>query len=184
MKNYNIAPQRHTFSFNGEEKVSNVLKLGEEGRGRKLAIVPCEFEERPELIAVVETRSGRPKLAGGKTRKGWIAKISELGCYTKGTYGSTYFSGAITLVAEGQFAYGIAGRIGGASDYLLIVEDGTFLLVRPCGGYKVRPIWYYFGAESCFRGTEEAMALFCDQNDLKMPSEEEMTRINSESPRW
>ncbi len=185
MKNYNIVPQKHTFSFNGQEKISNVLKLGEEGRGRKLSIIPCEFEERPELIAVVETKSGRPKLAEGKTRKGWAARINELGCYTKNTYGSTrFFGGGVTLVSEGIFAYGDAGRIGGASDYLLIIEDETFLLVRPCGGYKMKPIWYYFGTESCFKGPEEEMALFCDTNDLKMPSEEEMTRINSDTPRW
>lgn len=115
MKLWNIEPNKVSTGF-GE--IDAVL-LGEEGRGRKRALVP---------ITKIN-----------KINAQWVARLSAEGTYTRGTYGTVYVltedRKKIKIIDFGIGAYGDAGRIGSWNDFLVAIEETPVrFLMRPSGG--------------------------------------------------
>ena len=133
MRAYNLIPKEVEFSFG----TLSVLTLGEAGRGRKLTYVPCErrFEDG-EPVELIASRAGKPKIvAGTDCSGGWIARISTEGSYMRGAYGHVRVRAQdralASVVALGYGAFGNAGRVGVWGDYLLTIQPGVVLKVKP-----------------------------------------------------
>ena len=96
--------------------------------------------------------------------------------YTRGVWGEVKvpksYSENVLLIASGSGAYGQAGRIGGWDDYLLQVEDDSFVWVRPSGGkYKTPPYYLYFGKKSVYTIPLSELDVFCDSRGIDVPTE-------------
>jgi len=129
MKLWNIEPYKVSTGF-GE--IDAVL-LGEEGRGRKRALVP---------ITKIN-----------KINAQWVVRLSAEGTYTRGTYGTVYVltedREKIKIIDFGIGAYGDAGRIGSWNDFMVSIEETPVrFLMRPSGGPAKRErYWIVFDKE-------------------------------------
>jgi len=173
MKRYNINPIRENFSW-GE---MDVIRLGQRGRGRSLALVPYHAPKDCEFLDISLTKSGKYKIVKGEKDDKWLAVVSGAGTYTRDTYGTVYClpkdKENIKIVAVGSGAYGDAGRIGSWYDFLAIVPNNTFLKVRPAGGkFKMPRYWLYFSEDKVFEIRKEEIGIFCDRMDLEVPPED------------
>ena len=137
MRLYGIEPLEQQFEW-GNMKV---IVLGEEGRGRKLTYVPfqAEFDKDADDYEIVRSRRNLPKvIRTGKPSSGWIAKLSGIGTYTRGTHGTVYvlneYVENVSVLAYGYGAYGDAGRIGDWWEYLVAVREPAVFVIRPAGG--------------------------------------------------
>ena len=137
MKAYNLVPKSVQMSFG----TLNTLVLGEAGRGRKMTYVPCErrFEDG-EPVALSTTRAGKPKIIAGQPGSdatGWLARVSTEGSYLRGAYGHVRAldPALVRVVAYGYGAFGDAGRVGRWYDYLLALQPGAVLQVKPTRGH-------------------------------------------------
>lgn len=133
MKAYNLKPSIYKASFGD----LLCLQLGEDGRGRKLTLVPCERDfSSNELVSIAETRAGKPHIVAGGTGDGWLARVSTQAAYIRGAYGNVrvLVAGTAKIVASGYGAFGDAGRIGSWDDVLISVSDGAVLRVKPSRG--------------------------------------------------
>ena len=134
MRAYNLIPKNVEMSFG----TISVLTLGEAGRGRKMTYVPCErrFEDG-EPVELVASRTSKPKIiAGTDCAGGWLARISTEGSYLRGAYGHVRALNPelVRVVAYGYGAFGNAGRVGVWGDYLLTLQPGAVLRVKPTRG--------------------------------------------------
>jgi len=171
-KRHNIEPVLKNFKWGD----MLVITLGEEGRGRKLTLIPYHAPENATLLKISYTRTGRPKIVQSESNKGWLAVVTGRGTYTRGTYGTVYSlpedKEKIKVIAYGRGAYGAAGRIGDWNEFLVYIPDGTFLKIRPAGGpHKRARYWLYFGKDKVYRIEKEEMDLFCEQMGLDRPPE-------------
>lgn len=156
-----------------------VIELGEKGRGRKLSLIP--YQTKSELIEEGRTRKGNLKIIDSKVKDGWITVISGCGPYTRNTYGSAYIQPKdkekVEVLAYGIGAFGDAGRIGCWFDFLLKVQDGVLVKVKPTGEDKVESYWLYFGGgdelseEKVYTIKKEEMPLFCELMEIDLPPE-------------
>lgn len=142
MKLWNIEPQKVSTGF-GE--IDAVVLLGEEGRGRKRALVPItKFNKNAQ----------------------WVARLSSEGTYSRGTYGTVYVltedREKINIVDFGVGAYGDAGRIGSWNDFLVSIEETPVrFLMRPSGGPAKRErFWIVFTQDKVYTVKQEEIALF------------------------
>ncbi|GHP00711.1 hypothetical protein KSF_107580 [Reticulibacter mediterranei] len=117
--------------------------LGKKGRARTL--VPVDVDKRnppagPDSIGYAVVPGGGVLLTQLKPEQGGIlVHINTEGTYTRGTSGYTKLKGGkATKIAEGSYAYGDAGGLGGGSDELWHVESLTALWVvyLSGGSYK------------------------------------------------
>lgn len=133
MKTFNIQPRSVKI---GEIEISAVI-LGEKGRGRTQAIVPC-----PENASVLEpglSKTNRPRLNPSSSNAGWLARISTEGSYVRGANGNVSappsMASMIQVVAKGNGAFGDAGRIGTWVDLILATHlESFYLRVKPSRG--------------------------------------------------
>lgn len=158
--------QTYTFSngtvgrglfLSSDEKLGQVLLLGESGRGRTLVKVgldrrnPAEVKEGGVFNAVptkitIPPKEGKPEFSffvlskpQAETRTICV-RINTVGTYTKYTYGGwKAVEGQPETVVVGHGAYGDAGRIGGWSDSLVVMRPGDVVKVVLSGGHKFRP---------------------------------------------
>lgn len=104
------------------------ILLGEEGRGRQLAVVPVPAGgtfEGDKLVALAVPGEGLNEV---------LLEIPDVSGF-RGSSSSTAQAGAVQI-AQGYCADGIAGRMGGGSDTLYRVADGGTVVVHR-GGRRV-----------------------------------------------
>lgn len=150
-----------------------ILPVGQKGRGRKYAFLPCFFKDS-NFVTVELSRNGKPKLVTDHCEQDnrWVAFVSSKGCYTRGTQGLIMqrYNAPIDILTYGYGAYGLAGRVGNFDEVVAVVEDNNFLYIKPSGGrHKVSPYWLYFGKDDVFEVTEEELGAFCDSKDIDVP---------------
>ena len=122
----------------GDYKI-NVINLGEKGRGRREISLPCDSlrinKGKNEGLAIGETRSGRPRIIQGD---GKYAFISTEGGYTRRGCGMLHIfnedKNNIRVIAKGNGADGIAGRIGDWDAYVIEILEDCIFKIRYSGG--------------------------------------------------
>lgn len=170
MKIFNIVPIVREMSF-GE---LSVIALGERGRGRYEAVIPCGVKKDEKFGSITKTKSGNPKIVPSSSPEhGWLAIVSGSGTYTRGTYGTVYCQKEdvekVQVLATGNGAYGDAGRIGSWNEFLITISDNTFLRIRPAGGqHKIERYNLFFSAEKVFRIPDSELQIFCEQMGLEV----------------
>ena len=169
MKRYNINPVEIKLSWG---KIRGIV-LGEEGRGRRKAIVPYYGDEKAEYLDV-ETSSHIKIKESRDPQGGWLAVVSGAGVYTRGTHGTVYCCSEdtekIKILAYGKGAWGQAGRIGEWFEFLIAVPENIYLKIRPAGGkHKIPPYWLYFGENTVYNIKIEELPLFCDSMGIPPP---------------
>ena len=152
MKQYNLKATKRQMSF-GE---LTVIALGEKGRERYENLVPIQGNiSENDFVITTPTKSGKVKIIKGDDDKGWIARISCEGCYTRGTYGEAFVhkndTEKVIVLASGNGAEGDAGRIGWWADYLLQIADETLIRVKPHGGYKTPAYYLFFAKDKVYK---------------------------------
>lgn len=172
MKQYNLKSEKRELSF-GE---LTVIALGERGRGRYETLVPFQGNiSETDFVVPVPTKSGRTKIIKGGDAKGWIARISCEGCYTRCTEGYAQIykndEGKISVLASGNGAEGDAGRIGWWADYLLKIEENALIRVKRHGGYKTPAYYLYFGIDKVYRISREEISLFIENRNYNFNEE-------------
>ena len=151
MKLWNIEPNKVSTGF-GE--IDAVL-LGEEGRGRKRALVP---------ITKIN-----------KINAQWVARLSAEGTYTRGTYGTVYVltedRKKIKIIDFGIGAYGDAGRIGSWGDFLIAIEETPVrFLMRPSGGPAKRErYWLIFAEDKVYTVKSTEIDIFKETIGIDIP---------------
>lgn len=151
MKLWNIEPYKVSTGF-GE--IDAVL-LGEEGRGRKRALVP---------ITKIN-----------KINAQWVVRLSAEGTYTRGTYGTVYVltedREKIKIIDFGVGAYGDAGRIGSWNDFLVSIEETPVrFLMRPSGGPGKRErYWIVFAKGEVYTVKQEEIDIFKETIGIDIP---------------
>lgn len=136
MKAYNLNAVTHTASFGEVE----CIKLGEDGRGRKLSLANCPKGIKDgELVSLSLPKVGKPSIKlGGENDGTWLMRISSEGSYVRGANGNIRVLNAhkdnVKVVARGQGAFGAAGNTGTWDDLLLEAKENTVLRVKPSRG--------------------------------------------------
>lgn len=171
MKLFNIVPIVRVMSF-GE---LSVIALGERGRGRYEAVIPCGVKKDDKFGSIAKTKTGNPKIIPSSSPEhGWLAVVSGSGTYTRGTYGTVYCQKEdvekVQVLTLGNGAYGDAGKIGSWNEFLITITDNTFLRIRPAGGQgKIDRYNLFFSAEKVFRVPDSELESFCEQMGLDVP---------------
>ncbi len=150
MKLWNIEPYKVSTGF-GE---IDAVVLGEEGRGRKRALVP---------MTKIENNDAE-----------WIVKLSGEGTYTRGTYGTVYVltedRKKIKIIDFGVGAYGDAGRIGSWGDFLVAIEETPVrFLMRPSGGPAKRERYWIVFDEKVYTVKQEETSIFTEATGIDIP---------------
>lgn len=135
---HNLAASEVEMSFGKLRTIA----LGQKGRGRMLTYVPVEGDFPDGAPAALSTtRAGKPKIIAGHggDAAGWLARVSTEGPYIRGAYGHVRVRAQdralVSVVAYGYGAFGDAGRVGQWYDYLLALQSGAVLRVKPTRGY-------------------------------------------------
>ncbi len=115
MRRYNLEPVKETFSWGD----MLVVPLGERGRGRKYTPVPWEGTPDMPYVSVGRTRTGNPKIVRSESSDGWLMRINTNSGYKRGGFGKLFVSGDVTVIAKGLSAFGAAGRVGAAYDFIV-----------------------------------------------------------------
>jgi len=128
-------PSKFTLK-NGTE--INAIFLGESGRGRNLCVIPT-----PHILSNVvpaTTKSGNIRLNITSTNTTDVLALLKP---TYGFRGSVRFElGSTQPLVEGIVAQGDAGRMGGNSQYLLVLKEGENITYTRTGRL--------YGAEATF----------------------------------
>lgn len=152
-------------------------------------VVPATGKVTKE-VELGATRSGKPRINFAEAPSpGWLAVLSEMGAYTRGSSTSTsvFFKNKaqVKIVSEGHGAHGDAGRLGTWNEYLVTIQ-GPFpviVRIRHDGGRKMEPEWLVF-TESDVRVArgDENIGHLCDQMDIEEPSLHQMQPIWHANP--
>lgn len=147
--------------------------MGQIWRGRKYTIIPAEISDQL-FVEIGLSKSGKPRIVTSDSSKDWLAFLSSEGCYTRGTYRSVYVpenqTSNVKVVASGYGAYGAAWRTGEFWEFLLEIQDETFVLVKPSGGeHKIPAYWLYFGKTEVKQLRQEELDVFCESFNLESP---------------
>src|SRR5690606_37662738 len=138
------------------ERFGPALVLGERGRGRWEEIVTLDRRSSPVVTngrvldceartIALPARDGRPErkfvvLTAATENPSSLAalvRVDTQWVYTRGSRGHVeILHGDVQVVARGNGAHGIAGRIGSWDDVLLIIPPGGEILIRPEGRRK------------------------------------------------
>lgn len=136
MKAYNLNAASFGASFGDVE----CIKLGEDGRNRKLTLVNCPKGIKDgELVSLFLPKVGKPSIKlGGENDGTWLMRISSEGSYVRGANGNIRVLNThrenVKVVARGHGAFGAAGNTGTWDDLLLTVKENTVLRVKPSRG--------------------------------------------------
>lgn len=128
-----------------DPRLSNIIALGEEGRGRKLAKVRISAGASPEIVqgkvhacdvyGMTECQYllRREEREDGRA----LVRVITRGDYTRDTHGyAKAYWGQPRLIVGGNGAHGTAGRIGSWTDQLWIMPPKSSVFVKPEGGFK------------------------------------------------
>lgn len=167
MKTYSFVHGRLTdgLPLTADERLGQIVFLGEEGRGRRYEKVALDRRFPPVVtdnrVLDCELRKVTLPPKDGKPEKVFyvlersrgnsdaiLVRINTEGTYTKNTSGGwRTVAGKPEDVTSGYGAYGLAGRIGNWDDGLVIMRPGDVLCVKRSGGHKNRPDALYFNEE-------------------------------------
>ena len=177
MKLYNIRPYKKSFNW-GE---MYVISLGEEGRGRRLTLVPFQADIsnlEGDNFELGVTMKGYPKIITGQKSDGYIALLTGKGVYTRGTYGTVKVfpedKEKIKVIAHGKGAFGIAGRIGEWYDYLVAINPffPVRFYVQPAGGEHKRERYFIiFLEDRVIEVKKEEINLFQEETGIDINGE-------------
>lgn len=130
------------FPWGGESSI----RLGEEGRGRTLRVVPlAATSERVNVVSIE-----RKRLVGGaemltlNEEPGVDLPSSALVVVSANAPYSRHGAGTISpvlgaeVIADGMCAAGAAGRVGSAQEALVVMPVGSAVIVRPFGRARAR----------------------------------------------
>jgi len=141
-------------SLTNDEKLGQIIFLGESGRGRRYEKVSLGRRNPADEIdgRILETNPVKITLPArnGKSEKSFfvlerpsknvetvLMRINTQWCYTKGTTGRwVTVAGEPETLISGYGAHGIAGRIGNWDDGLVVMKSGDVLKIKPEGGHK------------------------------------------------
>lgn len=136
------------------ERWGSALVLGERGRGRWEEIIVLDRRSPPVVTngrvldceartIALPARDGRPErkfvvlTATVSPSSSVLVRVSTEWVYTRGSIGRVeILHGDVQIIARGNGAHGIAGRIGTWDDVLIVVPPGGEIRIRPEGGYK------------------------------------------------
>ena len=174
MKAYNLNAKEIELSFG---KIS-ALVLGERGRGRWQVIVPAPKDIKDGSgVCIGKTKTGKNKIVFCDDKKGWLARVSTEGRYVRGATGFIKANPAkVKIIEAGNGAYGDAGRLGTWKDYLLQIEDNTFVYVKPTRASTVSPYYLYFSKDNVYRVEREELDIFLDNMDIEF-DEDKMEQL-------
>ena len=177
MKAYNLIAKEREMSFG----TLSVIALGESGRGRHEALIPCPLGiEDGDKVKLGESKTGKPKILKGDDglNNVWLARVCTEGSYIRGAFGHVKApkDSGVEVVVNGYGAYGEAGRIGTWYDYILKVPDNTVIRVKPS---RLTPYFLAFGADKVYRLDEEELEIFLDSNDFVASNLEEVKPVRS-----
>jgi hypothetical protein len=128
MKPYNLEPKIYEIATQS----INLISLGEEGRGRKQVLIPCD--SLGESVGV-KIEGNRPRIINDPSApEGWLARIRTEAGYKRNAWGHVSAPSSVRLVAKGWGAYGLAGNCGIWDDVLLIAPIGGYVKVTPSRG--------------------------------------------------
>lgn len=137
MKAYNLNAVTHTASFGQLD----TIRLGEDGRGRKLTLVSCpKGIQDGDRVSLFSPKVGKPKIeVGGECdRQSWLMRLSTEGAYVRGANGNirvfSEHETNVKVIARGSGAFGAAGNTGTWDDLLISVQPNTVLRVKPSRG--------------------------------------------------
>ena len=164
--------------------------LGESGRGRKEIRLTCP--ENTVLskgcnfdYTIGQTKNGKHRINKMKNKKTYLL-ISTQGGYTRrgcGWVGSwVNNTGSYNVLANGNGADGLAGRIGYWDVLLLEVEgnpENDWIRIRTSGGgYGTDPQWVNISSKGIFlfNSTNDTIE-YADSVDVEFPNIDENTRI-------
>ncbi|NCU44154.1 hypothetical protein EOM71_00555 [Candidatus Falkowbacteria bacterium] len=143
-----VAGQMPCFSFSSGKITSGIklekgvagmaVRLGEEGRGRKLAEISAIDETATFLTAAAVVDLGKEIFGMIQFEESepnaYLVRICTRCGYTRRGNGSwQIWKGAPTVITEGHGADGDAGGIGRWADGLLILHEGDVIYVCPSG---------------------------------------------------
>ena len=136
------------------ERFGLAVVLGDRGRGRWQEIITLDRCSPPVVThgrvldceartIALPARDGRPErkfvvlAAPSSSSLAALVRVDTQWVYTRGSRGHVeILHGDVQVVARGNGAHGIAGRIGSWDDVLLIIPPGGEILIRPEGGRK------------------------------------------------
>lgn len=166
-----------SFAFRNGEIVIPAIVVGEEGRGRKLGVLPVAGAKAGAVAmaaAVGETRSGKPKLiATGpvarsdekaivvfRTMIGYRGDNAHTGDYSGDGYDSFLdFPGEI--LSEGVIAQGGAGYAGSGQQLVAVVPKGVVFRTAYGGRLYGSPDEHFYQFDG-----ESIVALTADERDV------------------
>ena len=137
------------------ERFGPALVLGERGRGRWQEVITLDRRSPPVVTngrvldceartIALPARDGRPErkfvvltAATENPSSSALVRVSTEWVYTRGSRGRVQvMHGDVQVIARGNGAHGIAGRVGSWDDVLLVVPPGGEIFICPEGGYK------------------------------------------------
>jgi len=137
--------------------------VGERGRNRRRGLLPVKGAQAGGVLSeatVGLTKAGRPCLIAGESNPddGLNAIISLRPMYGfRGGAGWEVICGEAKTLVDGHIAQGIAGRMGGADQAVVVVQPGTTIKVWRTGRLYGDPpeILIHWNGENLLWGTPE-----------------------------
>ncbi|MEO0271573.1 MAG: hypothetical protein ABIM30_00570 [candidate division WOR-3 bacterium] len=123
------------YKLKAVDKSISAVKIGEEGRGRKLFIVPTiGAGEVVDRVRLVKTKSGKPKFVAVSDEPEKDMMIIVL-MTPFGYRGHNYHESEkeVIIIGHGIQADGLAGRVGDGDNYIIISPIPNNILVRISG---------------------------------------------------
>ncbi|MEM4206451.1 MAG: hypothetical protein QXQ43_04145 [Nitrososphaerota archaeon] len=123
------------YKLKGVDKTINVIKIGEEGRGRKLFVVPIVgATEEVGKVKLVKTMKGKPKFIATDEPPAEDMIIMVMRT-PFGYRGHNYHEAEreVVVVGHGIEADGLAGRVGDGDHYIIISPVPNSIFVEISG---------------------------------------------------
>lgn len=142
------------------------IMIGEEGRGRKRGVIPVAllpdtyavWETKGKTIinfvTLTQTKAGKPKFIQADQDDGEEQAVmvlrTPIGFRGWNAHGEKFDKDSVTgdlpgeTLASGYIAEGIAGRMGGGDQYVIVIEKGTFWAVKLGGRLYGKPSRYHY----------------------------------------
>lgn len=178
-----VIPEKFTLSAGVE---IYAILVGEEGRGRKLGILPTDgVQDRRTILhaRIGESRSGKPKLVAAdapttsesaivhfRTDIGFRGGNSHTGERCGGKPGGSLEFAAFPgkIIAEGRVAQGTAGRMGGGTQMVAVMPRGVVFRTGYHGRLYGAPSahYYLFDGEKIHVATWDERGLLPDDHPL------------------
>lgn len=163
MKTYTFAGREVTkgIVLRDDEKLGQVVFLGEEGRGRRYEkisfgrrnpaeVVGGKVMEAAPVKITLPAKDGKPEkvfyVLEKPTGASWsvLARINTYGGYIRGAHGHwEKVAGEPEELVAGHGAFGDAGRVGGWRDSLVVMHPGDVIQVYPSRSWGAGPsaVW-------------------------------------------